>query len=80
MKQAVCKAVIRAATPYGEDNREPSLLLTVGRSYEGIDVTHSTLLACACSYENLPKYRSYRVRYTAPGATTIQSERDGAEM
>ena len=38
------------------------MLLTVGRSYVGNDVTHSTLLdrACACSYENLPKYRSYR--------------------
>ena len=29
----------------------------------GNDVAHSTLLdrACACSYENLPKYRSYHV-------------------
>ena len=45
-----------------------AVLLTVGRSYVGNDVTHSTLLdrACACSYENLPKYRSYRVSNTAP--------------
>ena len=44
------------------------VLLTVGWSYVGNDVTHSTLLdrACACSYENLPKYRSYRVSNTAP--------------
>ena len=43
------------------------VLLTVGRSYVGNDFTHSTLLdgACACSYENLPKYRSYRVSNTA---------------
>ena len=43
-----------------------AVLLTVGRSYVGNDVTHSTLLdrACACSYENLPKYRSYRVSVT----------------
>ena len=43
------------------------MLLTVGRSYVGNDVTHSTLLdrACASSYENLPKYRSYRVSNTA---------------
>ena len=42
------------------------MLLTVGRSYVRNDVTHSTLLdrACACSYENLPKYRSYRVSNT----------------
>ena len=46
-----------------------AVLLTVGRSYVGNDVTPSTLLdrACACSYENLPKYRSYRVSNTAPG-------------
>ena len=45
-----------------------AVLLTVGRSYVGNDVTHSTLLdrAGACSYENLPKYRSYRVSNTAP--------------
>ena len=45
-----------------------AVLLTVGRSYVGNDVTHSTLLdrACACSYKNLPKYRSYRVSNTAP--------------
>ena len=44
-----------------------AVALTVGRSYVGNDVTHSTLLdrACACSYENLPKYRSYRVSNTA---------------
>ena len=43
-------------------------LLTEGRSYVGNDVARSTLLdrACACSYENLPKYRSYRVSKTAP--------------
>ena len=42
------------------------MLLTGGRSYVGNDVTHSTLLnrACACSYKNLPKYRSYRVSNT----------------
>ena len=40
-----------------------AVLITVGRSYIGNDVTHSTLLdrAFACSDENLPKYRSYRV-------------------
>ena len=40
-----------------------AVLLTVGWSNVGNDITHSTLLdrACACSYENLPKYRSYRV-------------------
>ena len=45
-----------------------AVLLTVGRSYVGNDVTHSTLFdgACACSYENLPKYRSYRVSNTSP--------------
>ena len=45
-----------------------AVLLTVGRSYVGNDVTHSTLLdsTCASSYENLPKYRSYRVSNTAP--------------
>ena len=44
------------------------MLLTVGRSYVGNDVTPSTLLdrMCACSYKNLPKYRSYRVSNTAP--------------
>ena len=48
-----------------------AVLLTVGRSYVGNDVTHSTLLdrACMCSYENLPKYRSYRVSNTAPCTT-----------
>ena len=51
-----------------------AVLLTVGRSYVGNDVTRSTLLdtACACSYENLPKYRSYRVRNMPPRT------RDGA--
>ena len=46
------------------------MLLTVGRSYVGNYVTHLTLLdrAGACSYENLPKYRSYRVSNTAPWA------------
>ena len=50
------------------------LCLWVGRSYVGNDVTHSTLLdrACACSYENLPKYRSYRVSNTAPGFYTMR--------
>ena len=49
-------------------NHLGAVLLTVGRSYVGNDVTNSTLLdrACACSYENLPKYRSYRVGNTAP--------------
>ena len=51
-----------------------AVLLTVGRSYVGNDVTHSTLLdrACACSYENLPKYRSYRVSNTAPWCVVVQ--------
>ena len=57
------------------------MLLKVGRSYVGNDVTHSTLLdrACACSHENLHKYRSYRVSNTAPrssrykcGATIVR--------
>ena len=45
-----------------------AVLLTVGRPYVGNDVTHSMLLdrACACSYKNLPKYRSYGVSNTAP--------------
>ena len=51
------------------------VLLTVGRSYVGNDVTHSTVLLLdrtgACSYENLPKYRSYRVSNTAPKHTTV---------
>ena len=52
-----------------------AVLLTVGRSYVGNDVTHSTLLdrACACSYENLPKYRSYRVSKTAPRYRTSRT-------
>ena len=52
-----------------------AVLLTVGRSYVGNDVTHSTLLdrACACSYENLPKYRSYRVSNTAPCSSLCAS-------
>ena len=47
---------------------QAAVLLTIGRSYVGNDVTHSTLLdrAGACSYENLPKYPSYRVSNTAP--------------
>ena len=50
-----------------------AVLLTVGRSYVGNDVTHSTLLdrAGACSYENLPKYRSYRVSNTAARARPV---------
>ena len=51
------------------DNDRGAALLTVGRSYVGNDVTRSTSLdrACsACSYENLPKSRSYRVSSTAP--------------
>ena len=49
------------------------VLLTVGRSYVGNYVTHSTLLdrACACSYKNLPKSRSYRVRNTGPWSLLI---------
>ena len=49
-----------------------AVLLTVGRSYAGNDVARSKLLdrACACSYENLPKYRSYGVSNTAPCAVT----------
>ena len=49
-----------------------SVLLTVGWSYVGNDVTPSTLLdrACsACSYENLPKYLSYHVSNTAPSTS-----------
>ena len=47
-----------------------AVLLTVGWSYVGNDITRSMLLdrACACSYENLPKYRPYRVSNTAPCA------------
>ena len=53
-----------------KERNQGAVLLTVGRSYVGNDVTHSTLLdrACARSYENLPKYRSYRVSNTAPRA------------
>ena len=49
------------------------MLLTVGRSYVGNDVTRSTLLdrAGACSYENLHKYRSYRVSNTPPDDSTL---------
>ena len=49
------------------------MLLTVGWSYVGNDVTPSTLLdrACACSYENIPKYRSYRVSSMAPGPRNV---------
>ena len=45
-----------------------AVLRTVGCSYVGNDVTHSTLLdrVCAGSYKTLPKYRSYRVSNTAP--------------
>ena len=51
--------------------------VTNGRTIHiGNDVTHSTLLpvdrACACSYENPPKYRSYRVTNTAPGCPLAQ--------
>ena len=44
----------------------PGGRVAVGRSYIENVVTHSTLLdrACACSYENLPKYRSYLVSNT----------------
>ena len=58
-----------------------AVLLTVGRSYVGNYVTHSTLLdrACACSYENLPKHRSYRVSNTVPwimgGVTSMKHMR-----
>ena len=43
-----------------------AVLLTVGRSYVGNDDPHSALLDRACSYENLPKCRSYRISSTAP--------------
>ena len=58
---------------YNRDRHQRAVLLTVGRSYVGNDVTRSTLLdrACACSYENLPKYRSYRVSNTDPWARII---------
>ena len=54
--------------PFHSSIHRGAVLLTVGRCYVGNDVTPSTLLdrACACSYENLPKYRSYRVSNTAP--------------
>ena len=50
-----------------------AVLLTVGWSYVGNDVTHSTLVdrPCACSYKNLPTYRSYRVSNTAPSTFTL---------
>ena len=53
-------------------------LLTAGRFYVGNDVTHATLLdrACACSYENLPKYRSYRVSNMAPLSAGYTRARD----
>ena len=48
--------------------------LTVGRSYVGNDIAHSTLLdrACACSHKNLPKCRSYRVSNIPHGGFTMQ--------
>ena len=44
------------------------VLLTVRRSYVGNDAKHSALLdrACACSYENLPRYNFFGVSKTAP--------------
>ena len=50
-----------------------AVLLTVGWSYVGNAGTHSTLLdrVCACSYGNLPKYRSYRVSNTAPSISWV---------
>ena len=52
-----------------------AVLLTVGRSYVGNYVARSTLLdrACACSYKNLPKYRSYRISNTAPWPLSADS-------
>ena len=52
----------------GDEVVQGAVLLMVGRSYVGNDVTHSMLLdrAGACSYQNLPKYRSYCVSNTAP--------------
>ena len=55
---------INARNSAGGGGGGGAVLLTVGRSYVGNDVTHST-----CSYENLPKYRSYRVSNTAPWTT-----------
>ena len=84
-KKTVAILCFCSANPYGcvlklngklvhwvqEIKHQRAVLLTVGRSYVGNDVTRSTLLdrACACSYENLPKYRSYRVSNTAPWVT-----------
>ena len=58
---------------HNEPNDLGAVLLTVGRCYVGNDVTHSTLLdrACASSYKNLPKYRSYCVSNTAPWRPTF---------
>ena len=52
----------------GPHAEQGAMILMVGRSYVGNDVTRSTLsdTACACSYENLPQYRSYHVSNTAP--------------
>ena len=52
-----------------------AVLLTVGRSYVGNDITRPMLLdrACACSYENFPKYRCQRVSKTAPWPVRLQS-------
>ena len=48
-----------------------AVLLTGGRSYVGNDVIHSTFLdrACACSYENLPKYLPQPALGTRPPET-----------
>ena len=58
-----------------------AVLLTVGWSYVRNDVTLLTLLdrMCACSYENLPIYHSYRVSNTAPWChpSSIAREEDG---
>ena len=58
----------------GRVGNQWAVLLTVGRSYVGNDVTRSTLLDMegACSYENLPKYRTYRVSNTAPVSGFLQ--------
>ena len=68
MHALVRKSSFSKAQGLRETGSRGAVLLTVGRSYVGNDVTHSTLLdrACASSYENLPKYRSYRVSHTAP--------------
>ena len=50
--------VLRNAMGCGGCMIQGAVLLTVGRSYVGNYITHSTLLdrACVCSYKNLPEY------------------------